>query len=554
MTWQEDPAGLQRGEAEGPGDGASGAKVSKGTDIWYAYTTDLVQDPLALRHTRTPLSDHSRYDTTQADGYPMVGAPGSIEKHGASRSQRGILNDQGTFRALVAYEETKGEGDTNKGKTVRYHAFPFDAPPQNGAPDDRAGVAGTLLSDPLESARRVRFVQQGPSGTHPALAIFWRQGPAFEGSPSDILLKASAAVGEAEVLAAPTLNLSSDTPHAGPANLSDPVDRYPRENARAHRAILDGDFLAVAWCYTPDDQRARFTTEESYELWLRRSIDGGQTWLDPQEVSQLATTALNVFEPRMVMPAKTGQHLPGAFVVAWSTQTNVVEGQEEAVPLDLWVTRTRDAGETFEPVVPLAAREARESECQLRVDDAAREVYAVYMRQAEGGPSEAVYARARSLRAPPGTAALLCPGNGLGAPCPCGNESAESSLQGCRNSTVAGALLLARGGEGPGREGLTLVASHLPPRTWAGLLVADGLMLGGEGVAWGDGLRCVGGAVALLGPREADDRGLAIWGPGVLGTGLFPPGEPRFLQVLYRDPWGGPCGSTFNLSNALRVD
>ncbi|HKJ07819.1 MAG TPA: choice-of-anchor O protein, partial [Gammaproteobacteria bacterium] len=38
-AWQEDPQGLQLGEAEGPGDGASGAKVSAGTDVWYAWAT-----------------------------------------------------------------------------------------------------------------------------------------------------------------------------------------------------------------------------------------------------------------------------------------------------------------------------------------------------------------------------------------------------------------------------------------------------------------------------------------------------------------------------------
>jgi hypothetical protein len=36
ISWQEDPQGLQEGGAEGPGEGAAGAKVSGGTDVWYA--------------------------------------------------------------------------------------------------------------------------------------------------------------------------------------------------------------------------------------------------------------------------------------------------------------------------------------------------------------------------------------------------------------------------------------------------------------------------------------------------------------------------------------
>ena len=37
ITFQADPKGLQLGDAEGSGDGASGANVSPGTNIWYSY-------------------------------------------------------------------------------------------------------------------------------------------------------------------------------------------------------------------------------------------------------------------------------------------------------------------------------------------------------------------------------------------------------------------------------------------------------------------------------------------------------------------------------------
>ena len=37
LAWQEDPKGLRVGEAEGPGDGMSGATVNHKTDIWYGY-------------------------------------------------------------------------------------------------------------------------------------------------------------------------------------------------------------------------------------------------------------------------------------------------------------------------------------------------------------------------------------------------------------------------------------------------------------------------------------------------------------------------------------
>lgn len=39
LTWQEDPEGLQPGEAKGPGPGWGGATTSHKTDIWYSYLT-----------------------------------------------------------------------------------------------------------------------------------------------------------------------------------------------------------------------------------------------------------------------------------------------------------------------------------------------------------------------------------------------------------------------------------------------------------------------------------------------------------------------------------
>ena len=39
MVWQEDPDGLDPGQAKGPGEGMSGATVNHQTDIWYSYLT-----------------------------------------------------------------------------------------------------------------------------------------------------------------------------------------------------------------------------------------------------------------------------------------------------------------------------------------------------------------------------------------------------------------------------------------------------------------------------------------------------------------------------------
>jgi hypothetical protein len=46
-----------------------------------------------------------------------------------------------------------------------------------------------------------------------------------------------------------------------------------------------------------------------------------------------------------------------------------------------------------------------------------------------------------------------------------------------------------------------------------------------------------------------DANGDASWGPGLGAMGGWAPGDQRFFQGWYRNPVGGPCGSTFNLTN-----
>ena len=392
VTWQEDPEGLQTGEAEGPGEGSSGAKVTKGTDIWYTFTTDITVDPEALRTNRTPISDHSRYDGSGSNGFPLIGSAGTLSNHGASRPNAFLANDGGVFKALIAYEETKGVPDIEEGKTVQYHAFPFDAPPSTGTGTELSGVAGTQLSPQLENSRRVRFVAQGPDGVNPAIAIFWKQGTGTQGAPSDIVLKTSTSFDEAAVAAAPARNLSTNTPSASTSDMDLETSADPLEDSRAHRAVLRGSMLIVGYTYTWNGPLARYTDLANYDFWIRRSLDGGQTWEAPQNLSNLPTTTVNVKEPRLVAPSKTGTENQAAFIAAWGTETNVYEGLEAAVPLDIEITRTFDQGATFETVGAVSATTHGEFESQLRVDDQVENVYATWMDSSAAG-TDARFAR-----------------------------------------------------------------------------------------------------------------------------------------------------------------
>lgn len=139
ISWQEDPQGLQLGEADGPGDGASGANVNGGTEVWYTYATvDLavaatpaddfvLATPVRLTDNWEGLYGLSGQVNPIFDGTGNNVDPDTIEKGraGAARPNIGIVGST----AIVAYEETKGSEGLDEGKFIRYHAFPFNTPP-----------------------------------------------------------------------------------------------------------------------------------------------------------------------------------------------------------------------------------------------------------------------------------------------------------------------------------------------------------------------------------------------------------------------------------------
>jgi hypothetical protein len=85
LAWQEDPAGLQPGEAEGRGDGGMGSHATGGTNIWYTHAP--TPNGTTLRANIAQLSDNNTLGTGQP---------------GASRPN---LQLSGSI-AVVAYEET----------------------------------------------------------------------------------------------------------------------------------------------------------------------------------------------------------------------------------------------------------------------------------------------------------------------------------------------------------------------------------------------------------------------------------------------------------------
>ena len=146
----------------------------------------------------------------------------------------------------------------------------------------------------------------------------------------------------------------------------------------------------------------------------------------------------------------------------------------------------------------------------------------------------------------------FCFGDGSGTQCPCGNNG--NTGEGCGNSTFnGGAKLDATGTTSVATDDLTFTSTNLIPSQGALLFVGNNAINNGNGIIFGDGLRCAGGSVIRLGVKMPDGTGTATWGPGLTSKDAWDAGDVKRFQVWYRDPIGVPCGTQFNLTNGIEV-
>ncbi len=151
-----------------------------------------------------------------------------------------------------------------------------------------------------------------------------------------------------------------------------------------------------------------------------------------------------------------------------------------------------------------------------------------------------------------GPGAGFCFGDGTGGLCPCGNQGGAG--EGCANSTGAGAGLATSGSASVVADDLVFQGQNLVPGQPVLLFRGLNAVNGGNGIPFGDGLRCAGGQVTRLGVRVANGSGGATWGPGLATQGGFTSGSVLRFQGWYRDPGvGSPCGAGFNLTHGFEV-
>jgi len=394
ISWQEDPQGLQLGEGDGPGDGASGAKAGGGTDIWYTYAR------VDLSVPGTPADDFVLQPAVRlTDNWTgLYGLPGASGVHGAASyvyDGAGALVDPDTIETgqaaasrpniamvgtttIIAYEETKEAAIKHSGKFVRYHAFPFDAPPATA--EEKAGC---IISDPAKNGRRVRLMTQSPTDAGAGgiqIVILWKEGLFTMGGPSDIMVRrgmggvqpanlvpavdtaACAAPDYATAIAltsARAENISSQTPVATTTNLIDDTELNAIENALAHRGVLRGRDLWIGYNYTSDLLQLPVQLD-NYNFWIRKfNVDTG-SWDNPRNVTNITNKGINVREPRMFGTPKTNGALcptdptfcqnREVIYLAWGTQTNSPDPED----LGEYITVSLDSAATFETAVKLS--------------------------------------------------------------------------------------------------------------------------------------------------------------------------------------------------------
>ncbi len=152
------------------------------------------------------------------------------------------------------------------------------------------------------------------------------------------------------------------------------------------------------------------------------------------------------------------------------------------------------------------------------------------------------------------TGTTFCAGDGSATPCPCGNSGAAG--RGCANSVdAAGARLQATGSASLTADGLVLAGVGMPNSS-ALYFQGTAQQNGGLGTAFGDGLRCAGGAVVRLGTKTntagASNYPVGADLPVSVRGAIAAPGT-RHYQIWYRNAASFCQPETFNLSNGLSV-
>jgi hypothetical protein len=156
----------------------------------------------------------------------------------------------------------------------------------------------------------------------------------------------------------------------------------------------------------------------------------------------------------------------------------------------------------------------------------------------------------------------FCSGDGtLTTPCPCGNVGLPG--HGCNNSSnTSGAILCVAGDTVP--DSIVLTSKLEKPNVLSIFLQGNTNLSGGA--TFGDGVRCVNGALKRLYVKNADAMGTvaapSMTDPTITARSaalgdVIPLGGTRYYQTYYRDPvltfCQSPMGDSWNVSSGIAI-
>jgi hypothetical protein len=148
-----------------------------------------------------------------------------------------------------------------------------------------------------------------------------------------------------------------------------------------------------------------------------------------------------------------------------------------------------------------------------------------------------------------------CFGDGSGTPCPCGNDALLGSGTGCKHSLGFGGKLATSGTASVSNDTLVLQGSQMPTTSSTLYFQGTSQQNNGAGAVFGDGLRCVSGAVIRLGTKLNAGGGSSfpdVGDPSISVKGqITQPGVTRNYQVWYRNIQSYCTPSPFNLTNGI---
>jgi hypothetical protein len=147
---------------------------------------------------------------------------------------------------------------------------------------------------------------------------------------------------------------------------------------------------------------------------------------------------------------------------------------------------------------------------------------------------------------------VFCSADTGAVACPCGNTGASGT--GCANSTSSGGVLSLSGTTSVSYADMILQAKQLPANVSALLFTGTTRIGAGAGLPFGDGLRCIGGGLRRVSLQTTSFTGHAFWELADYANQGWNAGDQVLMQVWYRDPQGGPCGSNSNSTNAMALN